>query len=965
MSENKNTQSQGCGYDDRCETESETNLSDSNNCSSHDSPRDRSSTKSTSQRSSFADLRNQVTIVSPGMQTAVNAEYHSEKPSAPQIDDSLELPFTAGNFQADELLARGGMSITYLGHKCDDPAEKVVIKIPDMNSPRTVSMFVNECRILSELTHPNIVPILEYGNININGSSLPYMVMKYIDGQSIRRKLKVQGSFSWEEASQVLEHISSALDYLYLNNFCHRDIKPDNIIYDTASGQWVLVDFGIAKSLQDNIMLTMTMAGHDSGTWDYMPPEQLSGRSVDIRCDIYALGTVIWEILIGTVPRRGTKLPSAYGVDLPADVDILIGRMVEHDPKDRYQNPQEILSALKSGARRIETWKKTQSVFRKTLKVSAIALGTLFALTVIWFIGDFATVAKLKEIYEKHKSSATVTLRELTVFSNKMPFFWGNRYITQVMPELLRNSEAEKKNMQKEFAGIEKSVKNHDGTDDELENRKLICDNFITKWQSIFPSAEEITVADQNRKPLKSILLLRREIKEVENKKRDIKKKTASKKLEDYQKALAECEKLENRLTLPETKKSISDFASELRNTAMRDGLSAVDKLINSSRKKDWDNALVQIELIEKALGKNPQLQQRVNNVDDNYWNYFRNEAEKALSNNHFALARTNVEEYLKMKIGMTKHKNDVEEFRKKIDREKEKYDWSETDELIGKYIKDKAFPAALAALERFQKKYPETQIADLAAERKKIAGYFLTWIVDQRKDWDSYTEQMDIFLGKFPEEKEGIETLKRNLCWAAWNKIQEITFGNSSAKTESLLQIKYTKCTDSQRSYLDSLKNHAVEYVKNPDNKSKWYKFYYHYERPPEDCVYMSQRRIYRVTITDFSYSLSNADFNEYKGDFAADVQVQIRYDGTVYSFYAPKNSQSWTVDLYEGKPMSFWLDTTGSPLTAGVKDGDFWSDNSLDRIHSFEAKNFSKSGTESFTFNTGTKITLTWTTK
>ena len=122
MSENKNTQSQGCGYDDRFETESETNLSDSNNCSSHDSPRDRSSTKSTSQRSSFADLRNQVTIVSPGMQTAVNAEYHSEKPSAPQKDDSLELPFTAGNFQADELLARGGMSITYLGHKCDDPA---------------------------------------------------------------------------------------------------------------------------------------------------------------------------------------------------------------------------------------------------------------------------------------------------------------------------------------------------------------------------------------------------------------------------------------------------------------------------------------------------------------------------------------------------------------------------------------------------------------------------------------------------------------------------------------------------------------------------------------------------------------------------------------------------------------------------------------------------------------------------
>lgn len=965
MSENKNTQSQGCGYDDRFETESETNLSDSNNCSSHDSPRDRSSTKSTSQRSSFADLRNQVTIVSPGMQTAVNAEYHSEKPSAPQKDDSLEPPFTAGNFQADELLARGGMSITYLGHKCDDPAEKVVIKIPDMNSPSTVSMFVNECRILSELTHPNIVPILEYGNININGSSLPYMVMKYIDGQSIRRKLKVQGSFSWEEASQVLEHISSALDYLYLNNFCHRDIKPDNIIYDTASGQWVLVDFGIAKSLQDNIMLTMTMAGHDSGTWDYMPPEQLSGRSVDIRCDIYALGTVIWEILIGTVPRRGTKLPAAYGVDLPADVDILIGRMVEHDPKDRYQNPQEILSALKSGARRIETWKKTQSVFRKTLKVSAIALGTLFALTVIWFIGDFATVAKLKEIYEKHKSSATVTLRELTVFSNKMPFFWGNRYITQVMPELLRDSEAEKKNMQEEFAGIEKSVKNHDGTDDELENRKLICDNFITKWQSIFPSAEEITDAAQNLKQLESILLRRREIKAVENKKRDIEKKT-SKKLEDYQNALAECKDLENRLTLPETKKSISDFASELRNTAMRDRLSAVDKLINSSREEDWNNALVQIELIEKALGENPQLQQRVNNVDDNYWNYFRNEAEKALSNNHFALARTNVEEYLKMKIGMTKHKNDVEEFRKKIDREKEKYDWSETDGLIGKYIKDKAFPAALAALERFKNTYQETQIADLAAERKKIAGYFLTWIVDQRKDLDSYTEQMDIFLEKFPEEKEGIETLKRFLCWSVHNAIGEIVFDNSlaaKAKTARLSQIKYNKCVEYQQQYLSKIMKNALNYA-SENTLSALLGFQYFYQRPPNDCITMnSPPTIYHVTITEINVSLSESHYQDLKGWNNCNPQVRVGKDGYTawWNLDGPENTRKFSIT----ENLSFWWDIKDKKLLIQIADADNSPVDATPVGVNFTPESFKTSGSNSFTWNNGTSIKITWTTK
>ena len=627
---------------------------------------------------------------------------------------------------------------------------------------------------------------------------------------------------------------------------------------------------------------------------------------------------------------------------------------------------EEILSALKSGARRIETWKKTQSVFRKTLKVSAIALGTLFALTVIWFIGDFATVAKLKEIYEKHKSSATVTLRELTVFSNKMPFFWGNRYITQVMPELLRGSEAEKKNMQKEFSGIEKSVKNHDGTDDELENRKLICDNFITKWQSIFPSAEEITVADQNRKQLESILLRRREIKAVENKKRDIAKKTASKKLEDYQNALAECKDLENRLTLPETKKSISDFASELRNTAMKECLSAVDQLINSSRKKDWDDALVQIKLIEKALGENPQLQQRVNNVDDNYWNYFRNEAENALSNNHFALARTNVEKYLNMKIGMTKHKNDVEEFRKKIDREKEKYDWSETDELIGKYIKDKAFPAALAALERFQEKYPETQIADLAAERKKIAGYFLTWIVDQRKDLDSYTEQMDIFLEKFPEEKEGIETLKRFLCWSVHNAIGEIVFDNSlaaKAKTARLSQIKYNKCVEYQQQYLSKIMKKALNYA-SENTLSALLGFQYFYQRPPNDCITMnSPPTIYHVTITEINVSLSESHYQDLKGWNNCNPQVRVGKDGYTawWNLDGPENTRKFSIT----ENLSFWWNIKDKKLLIQIADADNSPVDATPVGVNFTPESFKTSGSNSFTWNNGTSIKITWTTK
>ena len=234
----------------------------------------------------ISDLRNQVTIVPQNNRTTVGDK--TSDILGLQIERvSIPLPFAAGKFQVTDFFTQGGMSTTYLGHRSNDPSERVIIKIPDVKNQKTVEMFRNECLILSELKHPNIVPILGYGDISIEGESYPYMAMKFIDGQSLRQKIKAQGRLSWEEASKVLKDILEALNYLCEKKFCHRDIKPDNIIFDTKSQKWILVDFGIAKSMHESIMLTMTMAGQDSGTWDYMPPEQLDGKAVDIRCDIY------------------------------------------------------------------------------------------------------------------------------------------------------------------------------------------------------------------------------------------------------------------------------------------------------------------------------------------------------------------------------------------------------------------------------------------------------------------------------------------------------------------------------------------------------------------------------------------------------------------------------------------------------------------------------------------------------
>ena len=923
-----------------------------------------STATATSSRPSFSDLRNQVTVVLPEKQTTVVGDMPAIDINANSQYSSFELPFMAGDFLATDILAKGGMSITYLGHRNNKPSEKVVIKIPDLKSSKTVTMFANECKILAELAHPNIVPIIDFGEIDADGNSFPYMVMKYIDGQSLRQKLKVQGKFSWDEASLVLNNIASALDYLYQNNFCHRDIKPDNIIFDTQSEQWILVDFGIAKSLQDNLMLTMTMAGQDSGTWDYMPPEQLEGRAVDIRCDIYALGTVIWEILIGTVPRRGTKLPAAFGIELPADVDILIGKMVEHNLDDRYQTPADILAALRSGAQRIETWKKTKSTVKNAVKISSISLGIILLLAVIWFVGEFIAIAKAKEIYEKNRSSATVSLCELSNFSGRMPFFWGKRYVSSVIPDLKEKAGIEEKEMKEEFARIENSIKIHSGSDNELETRQIACENFIAKWGIAFPTSKETLVAKQNNNDLRKILLVRKEKKLLKETLEKIKKSTASKKQDDYRSAFEECRQLERSLSLPETKKELSDFVKVLRSEAVGNALVEVEKLIASSSKEDWISAYEKINTIRDTLGDDPELSRKQDLIDDKFWEYYRSEAEKALNAKRFASARANVATYLQ--TGMTRHKNDATKYQNLINDAEERHHWDETQKNANQYMNDKAFIPALEALNRFAQKYPNTQLVNLSAQRKIIADNFLGYIIQQRTDLDSYQENMDVFLQRFPEEKESIQKLRRFLCWSVHNAIGEIVFDNSlavQAKTARLSQIKYNHCEEYQKKYLNILMKQALNYA-SKDTISTLYGFQYFYQRPPEDCIKMkSSPTIYNVTITEINVSLSESHYQALKGWNNCNPQIRIGKDG--YSAWrhvnAPVNTYSFTLN----EPYSFWwnikdckfkiqiCDADDSPFDAGT----YWG--------TIGPEAFKESNSTSWKWDSGTTLEMKWTTK
>src|SRR6185369_1171791 len=156
--------------------------------------------------------------------------------------------------------------------------------------------------IAARLTHPYVVPLYTFGEVD----GLVYFVMGYVTGESLAARLKRLGRLEAEEARTFLVHIADALDYAHRQGVVHRDIKPDNILIDEASGFPMLMDFGIAKAAVVDTQLTT--AGQMMGTPDYMSPEQVSGKhEVGPASDLYSLGIVAYEMLSGQLPFQAAS----------------------------------------------------------------------------------------------------------------------------------------------------------------------------------------------------------------------------------------------------------------------------------------------------------------------------------------------------------------------------------------------------------------------------------------------------------------------------------------------------------------------------------------------------------------------------------------------------------------------------------------------------------------------------------
>ena len=276
-----------------------------------------------------------------------------------QLRDAL-----AARYQIERDLGHGGSAIVYLARDVRH-GRQVAVKVlrTELCAVLGAERFLREIEILSRLTHPHILPLLDSGE----AGGLLYYVMPFVEGESLRRRLDREGALSVNDAVRIVREVAGALDYAHRHNVLHRDLKPENILL--ADGHAVVADFGIARAItqksgsEEPIVATelRTATGVLLGTPAYMSPEQASGdRAVDGRSDIYALGCMLFEMLAGKAPFTGLTTESIvrqhlhsapsdimlFRADVPSRVATAVRRSLAKLPAERFSRMADFASAL-------------------------------------------------------------------------------------------------------------------------------------------------------------------------------------------------------------------------------------------------------------------------------------------------------------------------------------------------------------------------------------------------------------------------------------------------------------------------------------------------------------------------------------------------------------------------------------------------------------------------------------------
>jgi eukaryotic-like serine/threonine-protein kinase len=259
-----------------------------------------------------------------------------------------------GQYQLVEAIGHGGASTVYKGYQ-ESLDRFVAIKVLIAHhDPQFVTRFKREARAIAALQHYNILPIYDFGQ---QGDVL-YLVTQYIENSATLGDA-LGTPTPPATALRLMGRVLDALDYAHTRGIIHRDIKPTNILL--PSPDWpVLADFGIAKLLNDNQRISLTPANQIIGTATYMAPEQATGRPIDARTDLYAVGVVLYELVTGRVPfdapapmavllkqvSEPPPPPRALKPDLPTAVEAVLLHALAKDPAARFQTAVEMAGEL-------------------------------------------------------------------------------------------------------------------------------------------------------------------------------------------------------------------------------------------------------------------------------------------------------------------------------------------------------------------------------------------------------------------------------------------------------------------------------------------------------------------------------------------------------------------------------------------------------------------------------------------
>ena len=261
-----------------------------------------------------------------------------------------------GRYELDGIIGRGGMAEVYRAR--DIRLDRIVaVKTlrEDLARDQTFqARFRREAQSAASLNNPSIVAVYDTGEDDTDGSHIPYIVMEYVDGRTLRDLLHEDRRLLPERALEITDGVLRALDYSHRSGIVHRDIKPGNVML-TRSGQVKVMDFGIARAVSD-AQATMTQTAQVIGTAQYLSPEQARGERVDARSDLYSTGCLLYELLTGRPPflgdspvaiayqhvRENPIPPSRVDPEVPQWADAIVLKAMAKDPRDRYQSAADM-----------------------------------------------------------------------------------------------------------------------------------------------------------------------------------------------------------------------------------------------------------------------------------------------------------------------------------------------------------------------------------------------------------------------------------------------------------------------------------------------------------------------------------------------------------------------------------------------------------------------------------------------